>query len=147
MLKRGNWGTASGAAMQPAFSRTRAWYIVGFLTLLFVFSTVDRTILALLAAPVSKSLALTDAQMGLVLGLGFAALYSLAGLPLAQWIDIGTRRTVITAGVLLWSVMTVMSAMARDFTTLLICRAGVAFGEAVLSPAAVSLIADMFPRE
>jgi len=135
-----NVATATG------FSPRRAWYIVGLLTVLFIFSTIDRTILALLAAPVSKSLALSDSQMGLVIGMGFAVLYSLAGLPLAHWIDTKTRRTLITFGVVAWSAMTVASAFAHDFTTLLICRAGVAFGEAVLSPAAISMIADMFPR-
>lgn len=124
----------------------RAWYVVGLLTVLFVFSTIDRTILALLAAPVSTALDLSDAQMGLILGLGFAVLYSLAGLPLAHWIDTKTRRTLVMLGVVIWSVMTCAAAFAHDFTTLILCRAGVAFGEAVLSPAAVSMIADMFPR-
>ncbi|MDP3174396.1 MAG: MFS transporter [Phenylobacterium sp.] len=45
-----------------------------------------------------------------------------------------------------WASRPAASAFAHDFTTLFICRAGVALGEAVLSPAAISMIADMFPR-
>jgi MFS family permease len=47
-------------------------------------------------------------------------------------------------GVALWGAMTVASAFAGNFTMLLIARSGVAFGEGVLAPAAVSLIADQF---
>ena len=143
-------GVGVGGARTAAtreFGVRRAWYVVGLLTVLFIFSTIDRTILALLAEPVSTSLRLTDAQMGLIIGMGFAVLYSIAGLPLAHWIDTKTRRTLVMLGVVIWSAMTCASAFAHDFTTLILCRAGVAFGEAVLSPAAVSMIADMFPRQ
>ena len=123
------------------------WYVVGLLTVLFVFSTVDRSILSLFAAPVSQQIQLTNAQMGLVLGMGFAVLYSLGGLPIAHLIDTRPRKGIVAAGVFLWSAMTVASAFATGFTSLMVCRAGVAVGEAVLTPAAVSLIADMFPRD
>ncbi|MGE3143924.1 MAG: MFS transporter, partial [Hyphomonadaceae bacterium] len=68
-------------------------------------------------------------------------------LPAAQWIDQRERRFIIVGGVTVWSVMTIASAFAVDFATLAFCRVGVAIGEAVLIPAAISLIADMFTRE
>jgi MFS family permease len=125
----------------------RAWYVVAFLAVFYIFSLVDRTIFALLAAPISKDVGLTDAQMGVILGMGFAVVYAVAGLPFAHWLDTRPRKMVVAAGVLLWSAMTIAAAFATNFWSLLVFRSGLAFGEAVLTPAAVSMIGDLFGRE
>jgi MFS family permease len=54
------------------------------------------------------------------------------------------RRSVIVAGVLLWSLATVASGLATDFGQLLLCRVCVGIGEAALAPAAASMIVDTF---
>lgn len=128
-------------------NQPQAWYIVGFLSLLYGLSIVDRLALSLLAEPVMKSFALTASQMGLLLGVGFALLYSLTGLPLAHILDRRRRKYVVASGVAIWSASTLLSAFARDFPELLICRSGVAIGEAVLTPAAISLIGDLFEAD
>jgi MFS family permease len=46
-----------------------------------------------------------------------------------------------------WSVMTVLSGLARTFWQLFFARMGVGVGEAALSPAAYSIIADYFPPQ
>src|SRR5690606_11939401 len=66
---------------------------------------------------------------------------------LAHVIDGYRRVPLVVTGVMMWSVCTVVSGFASDFAWLMIFRAGVAVGEAVLSPAAISLIADLFPRD
>ena len=119
---------------------------VGLLALLYAISLIDRSILALLAQPVSKALALDDRQMALLLGVGFALFYAIGGLILGHLIDTRSRRMVVTAGIVLWSLSTVLSGFANNFWMLLILRSGVALGEAVLTPAAISLIADLYPR-
>ena len=111
---------------------------------LFVVSYVDRNILALIAAPVSHDLRLSDVQLGLLLGLGFAAVFSVAGIPLAYLLDRSNRIRVIAACVLIWSASTITSAFADGFAWMLACRSGIALGEAVLFPAVVSLVADLF---
>lgn len=123
------------------------WYAVGCLMIFYAISMVDRFILSAVAQPVTQSLELSNTQMGVLLGAGFAILYSVAGIPVAYLIDQGNRTRIILAGVLIWSLMTAASAFTIDFTTLIICRAGVAVGEAVLTPAAMSLIGDMFQRK
>jgi len=125
----------------------RAWYTVALLALLYIVSWVDRNILALLAQPVSQALGLDDRQMALLLGLGFALLYAFGGVLLGHLLDTRNRRTVTTCGIILWSIATIASAFATSFETMLLLRCGVALGEAVLMPAAISLIADLFPRE
>jgi MFS family permease len=124
-----------------------AWYIVFVLGLLFAVSLVDRFILALLVQPISHDLGLSDAQLGLLIGTGFAVLYSMVSVVAAHWIDNRDRRKIVALGALLWGSTTGASAFATNFGTLLALRAGVAIGEAVLTPAAVSLIADVFPRD
>lgn len=142
-------GTAANdhtATVRPVSAR-KAWYTVSLLTALFILSFVDRSILALLAVPVSESLDLTNRELALLLGLGFALVYSVGGVPLAQLIDTHNRKVVIAVGVTIWSLATMLSSMATGFWSMLFLRCGVALGEAVLTPAAVSLIADLFLRE
>ncbi len=123
------------------------WYVVGLLSLLYALSMVDRFALALLAEPIIIAFQLSASQMGLLLGVGFALLYSATGLPLAHMLDRHTRKYVLVGGVTLWSISTILSAFTQGFMDLLVCRSGVAIGEAVLTPAAISLIADMFDRD
>ena len=125
----------------------QGWQITIYLTLLFIMSFVDRLILVVLAPSVSHDIGFVDSQMGFILGAGFAVIYSLSGFPVARRIDRGDRRRIVVAGVMLWSVMTIASAFAQGFWSLCVTRAGVAIGETVLTPAAISLIADMFSRE
>ena len=110
---------------------------VALLTLLYAVSYVDRSILALLALPVSQSLALDDRQLALLLGVGFALFYAVGGLVLAHFVDTRNRRIVVTAGVVVWSLSTILSGFANGFWMMLILRSGVALGEAVLTPAAI----------
>lgn len=124
-----------------------AWYTVALLALLYIVSWIDRNILALLAQPVAQALSLDDRRMALLLGLGFALLYAFGGVLLGHLVDTRNRRTVTTWGIILWSITTIASAFATSFETMLLLRCGVALGEAVLMPAAISLIADLFPRE
>jgi MFS family permease len=124
-----------------------AWFVVGVLMLLYVFSFIDRQILSLLVAPIRADLHITDTQMSLLMGFSFAVFYALFGLPMARVADKHSRRLLIGVGVGLWSFMTSCCAFARNYGQLLLCRMGVGVGEAALSPAAYSLITDYFPRE
>lgn len=125
----------------------RAWFIVAMLCAMAVLSYLDRYIIALLAEPIIAEFAVTATDIGLLIGLGFGLVYALAGLPLAHWLDHGTRVRIVAGGVFLWSLCTASSGLAPNYPTLLASRVGVAIGEAVLVPATISLIADLFPAE
>lgn len=122
-----------------------AWYVLSLLAALYAVSFLDRGILAIVTQPVARDLGLNDAEMGVVLGVGFALMYALMGVPAAHFIDQKGRKTIMAIGVIVWCLGTIASAFATDFVTLTLCRASVASGEAVLTPAAISLIADLFP--
>lgn len=122
-----------------------AWYVVFVLMLCYALSLIDRQILSLLVAPVKRDLHINDTRIGLLQGLSFALFYTLAGLPLGKLADSHSRRKIITAGIVAWSLLTAACSMARNFWSLFFTRMGVGVGEAALSPAAFSLIADAFP--
>jgi MFS family permease len=113
--------------------------------LCYTLSFIDRQILSLLVAPLKHDLHISDTRIGLLQGLSFALFYTMAGLPLGKLADSRSRRNLITAGVAVWSAMTAACSAARNFWTLFLARMGVGVGEAALSPAAFSLIADSFP--
>jgi len=124
-----------------------AWYAVFVLVIAFIFSFIDRIIIALLVGPIKQDLGVTEFQMGLLQGLAFAVFYALVGIPIGRWADRYNRRWIIGIGIFLWSLMTAACGLARGFWTLFLARVGVGVGEAALSPAAYSMIADLFPKE
>jgi MFS family permease len=120
---------------------------VGVLTLAYMFSFVDRQIISMMIGPIKRDFGLSDAQVGFLSGTTFALFYTFFGLPVGRWADTRSRRVLIAAGFVVWSLMTAASGLALRFWHLLLCRVGVGVGEATLSPAAYSLIADYFePR-
>jgi MFS family permease len=125
-------------------SQGSGWYIVAVFSALLGMAYFDRYILALLATPISQEFAVSDKQMGLLFGFGFALVYSVAGLPIAYCLDRGNRVRAVVVGVLVWSIATTGCAFAQSYGQLMALRGGVAIGEAVLTPAMVSLIADLF---
>ncbi|RWU17188.1 MFS transporter [Pseudomonas alkylphenolica] len=139
--------TAMGEAAHLLPGRGRARYALGVLMLAYVFSIMDRQVLSLLVGPIQQALHVNDTWMGMLHGFTFAAFYSLAGLPIARLIDRGNRRRIIATGIGLWCLATAASGLATEFWHLLLARVGVAVGEAVLLPGAVSLISDLFVAE
>ncbi len=124
-----------------------AWYVVIILTALYMLSFVDRTILSLLVGSIKRDLGISDTRIGLLQGLSFALFYTVMGLPLGRLADTRSRRNLIAAGVVVWSFFTGLCSFAKSFWSLFVTRIGVGVGEAGLSPAAYSLIADYFPPE
>jgi len=124
-----------------------AWYVVALLTLAFVCSFIDRQILNLLVGPIQRDLDIGDKQMSLLMGASFAVFYTLFGIPLGRLADTSSRRWLVVLGIAFWSLMTAVCGLARNFWQLALARIGVGIGEASLSPAAYSLIADYFPPE
>lgn len=142
-------GTPTDAVMRKARQvvSASAWYVVGVLTLAYLISYIDRQVLSLMVGPIKRDLGLTDTQFSLLHGFAFALFYTFLGIPLARLADLRSRRLLIAVGVALWSVATAMSGLARSFGQLFAARVAVGVGEAALSPAAYSMLADLFPRD
>ncbi|MAF82786.1 MAG: MFS transporter [Gammaproteobacteria bacterium] len=124
-----------------------AWYTVAMLTVAYIFSFIDRYILGLLVEPIKADMALTDTEIGLLLGPAFALFYTTMGLPLGWLADRARRTWIVAAGIAIWSIATAACGMAKNFLQLFSARVAVGVGEATLSPCALSMIADSFPPE
>src|SRR5271169_2828509 len=93
----------------------RAWYVLGLLTLVYVFSFLDRTILSLLVGPIRRDLHITDTQVSLLMGFTFAVFYTFFGIPLGRMADSHSRRQLIAGGVATWSLFTAGCGLAKSF--------------------------------
>lgn len=130
----------------PSFSR-KQWYVVSLLMLAYVFSFVDRQILYLLIEPIKADLEISDTQFSLLSGLAFSLFYVVMGVPIAFLSDRYSRVRIIAIGITFWSLATVACGLSKNFLHLFVARMGVGVGEAALTPAAYSILSDIFPRE
>lgn len=124
----------------------RAAVLVVALMLALTLSFIDRQILALLIEPIKADLRISDTQFGILQGVAFAVFYIGFGFPLGRLADKGNRRNLIAGGIATWSIMTAGCGTATSFLGLFGWRAGVGVGEAALSPAGYSMIADAVPK-
>jgi len=125
----------------------RARYTLGLLTLIYVVNHIDRQLMYILVEPVRIDLGLDDAQMGWIVGGGFALFYASMGIPIGRVADSTNRRNLIAFALGIWSFFTAVSGLARGFFTLFAARVGVGVGEAGCTPPAHSMISDLFPPE
>ncbi|ATE63194.1 spinster family MFS transporter [Rhizorhabdus dicambivorans] len=123
------------------------YYALFLFFIVAIFNYIDRSILTVLQVPIKAELGLSDTQLGLLTGLGFALFYTLMGLPLARLTDRAVRKYMIAGALATWSLMTALSSLATGFGSLLTLRIGVAVGEAGSVPGTHSMISDYFPPE
>ena len=117
------------------------------LVLAYICSFIDRQILALLVTPIKVSLDLSDFEISLAQGLAFSMFFCLAAIPVGRLVDRFERRLIVIGGLLMWSLATAMCGWVGGFASLFMARMFVGIGEAVLSPAAYSIIPDAFPPD
>ena len=130
---------------QPA-SSSKSNYALAILTLVVAVSGLDRTVISVILEPIKKEFMLSDTMLGLMVGFGFALLYSLCSLPIARLADRKSRVAIMTIGLVFWSVMTSVQAFAQSAIQVLLARIGVGVGESCVGPLTGSVLADYFPK-
>jgi len=122
-------------------------YILFILTLMSALSFMDRQILAVMIEPIKSEFALSDLQIGIVTGFGFALTFGLLGVPLGRVADHHNRRSLIAMCRGLGSLVSTLGAGAAGFWQLAFTRVGGALSEAGGAPASMSMIADLYPLQ
>lgn len=145
MMRTANPAPSQAAGTERQAEGLYGVYVLAVLVLVYILNFVDRQLLSVLAEAIKRDLGISDADLGFLFGTAFAVFYAVLGLPLARLADTWNRRTLIAAGLAVWSLMTALSGLARGFLPLALCRFGVGAGEASASPAAYSLLYDCFP--
>ena len=117
------------------------------LALVYIFSYIDRQVIAVLIEPIKHEFGATDTQMGLLSGLAFGLLYAVLGVPVGKLADRYSRRNIVAICCGLWSLATVACGVAAQFWQLLLARMSVAVGEAGGMAPSISAVSDLYPKE
>jgi MFS family permease len=121
------------------------YYVLGVLMLVYALNFIDRQLITILAPDLKRDLGISDSDFGFLYGTAFGVFYAVFGIPLGKLADHWSRARLMAIGLALWSAMTALSGLARNFGQLGAARIGVGIGEATASPCAYSLISDYFP--
>jgi MFS family permease len=119
----------------------RAWFVVGLLWFVALLNYLDRMMITTMRDPIKESIAMTDAQFGLLTAV-FLWIYGALS-PLGGYLaDRFSRRWVILWSLGVWSAVTWLTGQVRNFEELLVARAVMGISEACYIPAALALITD-----
>ena len=132
--------------MDQMKSPPRATGILVFLLALNILNMVDRTLITSFGTAIITDLNLSDSQFGLLTGLIFVFFYSIMGLFMGALADRVHRPRLIALGLVLWSVLTALSGVAKNFVQIGMARLFIGVGESAMTPSAISMIADLFPK-
>jgi len=118
---------------------------LGLLVGLNLLNYIDRYILPGEVSLIQQEFHASDQQMGALTTALFVTYMLIA--PLTGWLgDRFSRKWLIVAGALLWSVATLATAWVRDYQTLYLRHALVGIGEATFGICAPAVLADFYPE-
>jgi MFS family permease len=126
----------------PRRQLSSAWLLC-ILTGLNLFNYLDRFVLSAVLTPLQKDLAINDEQAGRLVT-AFMIGYFVTS-PIFGWLgDRSSRKWLIAAGILVWSVGTVLTGFAATFEMMIAFRVFVGLGEASYATISPSLISDSY---
>jgi predicted MFS family arabinose efflux permease len=124
----------------------RAWLLF-LLAVINMLNLADRQGMASSAPALKADLHLSDTQLGIIQGFGFAVFYTLLGLPIARLCERRSRTKIIAFGVGAFAICVALCSQARSFSHILLARIGVGVGDAAFVTPVGSLTGDHYPRE
>ena len=120
-----------------------AAYIFWLMFVINFLNYLDRWIFTGLSPIIQKDLHLSDFQIGL-LSSAFLLVYTIVALPLGFLADRIARKTIVAAGVAVWSLATALTGLAGNFPILLTVRTFLGIGEGSYYPAGTPLLAAYY---
>ena len=127
--------------------RKTSYYTLFVLTVVVMFTVLDRQVLSLMIEPLKGDFGISDTQAALLLGAAFSLTYAVAGLPIARLADRYNRRNLVALCMAFWSAATMACGVAQSYTQIFLARLCIGIGESGYGPAVWSMVTDTFPRE
>ena len=133
--------TTSGSPTNELKLPKGAWLIVALLFFIGALNYLDRIMITTMRSSIIEAMPMSDAQFGLLTS-AFLWTYGILS-PFAGFLaDRFKRSRVVIFSLLIWSVVTWLTAYSRTFEQLLATRILMGISEACYIPAALALIAD-----
>jgi MFS family permease len=114
-------------------------------TALNLLNYADRSILFAVQPLVQTEFHLSNAQIG-VLSSAFLGCYMVAAPLTGRLAHRYPRKWVLSGGAIVWSLLTLLTAVTFNYTELLVRHTLVGVGEATFSTIAPTLVSDLFPQ-
>jgi ACS family glucarate transporter-like MFS transporter len=132
--------------VQTAETTTTARYrVVALATTLAMVTYLDRTAIGTLAPGIRRDLGLSAVEMGWVFT-AFQLAYGLFEIPTGRWADRVGSRSVLARIVIWWSVMTMATAAAVNYVSMLLVRFLFGAGEAGAWPGVARTFSRWIPQ-
>jgi MFS family permease len=130
---------------QPWPARGTAYYGLAVIILATMLNFFDAQVFGLMAQRIKVDFALSDEQVGFLIGPANILFYVLVGIPMARLVDIYPRKIVLACGIAVIGGITALGGLAQSFTQLFLSRMFVGAGGSAHAPGAYSMLADYFP--
>jgi len=119
---------------------------LALLTAINFINYIDRSVLFAVQPLVQGEFKFSDTQYGF-LTTSFFIFYMVAAPFIGMAADHYSRKWIVLTGIFLWSGATLLTAVAHNYTGLLVRHTLVAIGECSYATIAPALLADLFPEE
>jgi len=129
----------------PETTSTARYRVVALATTLAMVTYLDRTAIGTLAPGIRRDLGLSAVEMGWIFT-AFQLAYGLFEIPTGRWADRVGTRSVLARIVIWWSVMTMATAAAGSYVTMLVVRFLFGAGEAGAWPSVARTFSRWIPQ-
>lgn len=135
----------AAAAAYPSLARARTAQIA--LAFVAMCSSMDAQVIGLLIEPIKQELQLSDAQIGLAYGTAYSGVVGLLAIPAGMLVDRVSRVRLVLIATLLNCGGLVLAGLSHSLWILVLSKVMAGVHAALVYPAAMSLLADLFPPE
>jgi len=134
--------------MDEAKTHERRWWALGVLCLSLLVITLDNTILNVAIPDLIRDLGATTSQLQWIID-GYTLVFAGLLLTLGSVGDRFGRKGALMVGMVIFGLGSIMSGLAKSPTELIFTRASMGIGAALIMPATLSLLTNIFrdPKE
>ncbi|MBX3412461.1 MAG: MFS transporter [Pirellulales bacterium] len=146
MTSSPNPSSPAATSAKLPYSQRYPWVVVAMLWFICFFNYADRQAIFSIFPLLESELGFNKAQLGFI-GAAFTWVYALSAPFAGQVGDRYPRKTVILAGLYVWSIITGFTALCSKVWHFAFVRAAEGLGETFYFPASMSLISDYHTRD